>query len=91
MLTCQDCIGLSELSEEEVLAIAEHEHIPEIVAAEFGNYLLSLPDGEMRIKRIILEDIETAKRHGRDRHALILKLVLRHFVEHHCGAASRQN
>jgi len=28
MLTIEDCIGLSELTEEEILAIAEHEHIP---------------------------------------------------------------
>ena len=38
VLTLQDCIALSDLTEEEILAIAEHEHIPEIVAAELGNY-----------------------------------------------------
>ena len=30
MLTIQDCIELSGLSEEEILAIAEHEHVPEM-------------------------------------------------------------
>ena len=34
MLTIQDCIELSELTEEEILAIAEHEHIPEMAAIE---------------------------------------------------------
>ena len=38
MLTLQDCIELSELSEEEILAIAEHEHIPEMLAIELGNF-----------------------------------------------------
>jgi len=33
MLTLQDCIELSELTEEEILAIAEHEHIPEMVTS----------------------------------------------------------
>ena len=37
MLTIQDCIELSELSEDEILAIAEHEHIPEMAAVEMGN------------------------------------------------------
>ena len=36
MLTLTDCLELSELSEEEILAIAEHEHVPEIVDAEPG-------------------------------------------------------
>jgi len=30
MITLEDCIGLCGLTEEEVLALAEHEHLPEI-------------------------------------------------------------
>ena len=55
MLTIQDCIELSELNEDEILAIAEHEHVPEMVALEMGNYLLHRPDGETCIKGIILD------------------------------------
>ena len=33
MLSYEDCVGLSELTEEEIRAISEHEHIPEVVAA----------------------------------------------------------
>jgi hypothetical protein len=40
MLTIQDCIELSELTEEEILAIARHQHIPEMAALELGNYLI---------------------------------------------------
>jgi hypothetical protein len=40
MLTIEDCIGLSELTEEEILAIAQHEHIPEIAGLEMGHYLI---------------------------------------------------
>ena len=36
MLTYQDCVGLCELSEAEIRAIAEHEHLPEVVALELG-------------------------------------------------------
>ena len=83
MLTFEDCLGLSELIEEEILAIAEHENIPELAALEFGNYLIKMPGGEKRLKRIILEDIAAARRSGNVRHAVTLKLVLRHYCQEH--------
>jgi hypothetical protein len=83
MLTLEDCLGLCELTEEEVAAIAEHEHLPLIVAAELGNYIILEPGGAARIKRIIIEDIRRAAGAGDMTHVLALKLVLRHFVERH--------
>jgi hypothetical protein len=83
MLTRQDCIGLSELTEEEIAAIAEHEHVPEMVALEIGNYLVHSPEGEFRIRRIILDDIDAARSRGDHQHAARLKLVLKHFCECH--------
>jgi hypothetical protein len=47
MLTLQDCIELSELTKEEILAIARHEHIPEIAALELGHYLVQTPEGKL--------------------------------------------
>jgi hypothetical protein len=83
MLTFEDCLGLSELTEEEILAIAEHEHIPELAALEMGNYLAHTPSGEQQIKRFILDDIAVA-RHAHDiKHAAVLKIVLRHFCQEH--------
>lgn len=89
MLTFEDCIALSELTDEEIAAIAEHEHLSMIVAAELGNYLIHCADGVPRIKRIIADDIAAADRRGNHRHALALKLVLRHFLEHHAKQARR--
>ena len=83
MLTFNDCVALGELTEDEVEAIAEHEHLPMIVAAELGNYLIHGPDGALCVKRIILDDLTAADRSGNRCHALALKLVLRHFVERH--------
>lgn len=83
MLTIQDCIEFSELTEDELLAIAEHEHLPEMLAAEMGNYLVHTPQGEKRIKRMIVEDIAAARDHGNLKHAAQLKLVLKHYLEHH--------
>jgi hypothetical protein len=83
MLTLQDCLGLCELTEDEVLAIAEHEHIPEMAALELGHYLVRTPEGEQRIKAMIVEDIDVAQSRGDVRHAALLKLVLRHYVAAH--------
>jgi len=87
MLTYQDCLGLAELTEDEVAAIAEHEHIPAMVAAELGNYLVHSPEGVPMLKRIILDDIEAAERRNNLAHALELRLVLREFVRTHPEAA----
>ncbi|MBK7413890.1 MAG: hypothetical protein IPJ38_00935 [Dechloromonas sp.] len=87
MLTLQDCIELSELSEEEILAIAEHEHIPEMLAIELGNYLTHTASGEKRIKRMIVDDIDHARETGNVKHAAVLKSVLKHYVAEHKGAA----
>ena len=87
MLTLQDCIELSELTEEEILAIAEHENIPEMVALELGNYIVHTPSGEKRIKSMIVDDIAHAKATGNAKHAAVLKSVLKHYVECHAGAA----
>ena len=83
MLSFEDCVALAELTEEEIHAIAMHEHIPEICAAELGRYLLVQKDGVPRIKRIIIDDIETARAHGDFKQAATLKLALKHFVETH--------
>jgi len=90
MLTFDDCVALCELTEEEIAAIAEHEHLPMIVAAELGNYLIHGPDGALRIKRIILDDMVAANRARDSRRRLTLKLVLRQFVERHPECRSQR-
>ena len=91
MLSIEDCIALSSLTEEEVAAIAEHEHLPMIVAAELGNYLVRIPDGSRYIKRIICDDIAAAHARGDLAHELALKLVLRHYLSCHpeCPAVAK--
>lgn len=85
MLTIQDCIELSELTEEEILAIAEHEHIPEMLAVEMGNYLVHSASGEKKIKRMIADDIARSRAAGNLKHAALLKKVLKHYLEHHAN------
>ncbi|HUK05539.1 MAG TPA: hypothetical protein VLV90_10710 [Burkholderiales bacterium] len=83
MLTLEDCLGLCGLSEEEVLAIAQHEHIPEMAALELGNYLCRTPEGELAIKSMIRDDIAHAHACGNRERELALKLALCNYVLGH--------
>jgi hypothetical protein len=44
-ISVEDCIAFSGLSEDEVAAIGEHEHIPTIAASALADYLLKRPHG----------------------------------------------
>jgi len=83
MLSYDDVLELCELNEDEIAAISEHEGIPEICAAEYGYYLCHTADGVPKIRRFILDDIETAKRHGDMAKVVKLRAVLAHFVRMH--------
>jgi hypothetical protein len=83
MLTREDCVALCDLTEAEIKAIAQHEHVPLLLAVEMGQYLIHLPDGTSRIRRIILDDIAECESKGRTDQARRLKAVLYHFSRNH--------
>jgi hypothetical protein len=83
MLTWDDCVALCDLTEDEVRAIAAHEHIPMMAALELGAYLVHTPHGAPAISRMIVDDINAARARGDRLEALKLKAVLRHFIEQH--------
>jgi hypothetical protein len=83
MITLDDCIAMCELDEAEILAIAEHEHIPEIAAAALGQYLLHQAHGPERILDMLRDDIRAALARGHRSHARELFMALRHFVTCH--------
>jgi hypothetical protein len=83
MLTIEDCIALCELTGDEVRAIAEHENLPEVAAAELANYLMHCSDGELCIKAMIRDDIAHAISIGNRARELTLKTMLRNFVLQH--------
>ena len=90
-LTFEDCLGLCDLSEEEVLAIAEHEHIPPMTALELGNYLVHTAAGEERVKSMIRDHIAAAAAGGDRMRALALKSIIRDYILKHpcCEARHR--
>lgn len=92
MITLEDCVALCGLTEEEVLAIAEHEHLPEIAAAAFASYLAHQDhDGLVRVRDMIADDIRTAQARGDKEHVLVLLHVLHHFLRAHPEARPEQH
>ena len=81
MISIEDCIALCGLDEEQVLAIAEHEHIPEIAAAALADYLLHKKRGPEMIREMIIDDIHVALKNQDLEHSHELLMALRHFLE----------
>ncbi len=83
MISSQECFEFCELTEDEIHAIAEHEGVPEIVAAELGECLLQSDVGTWLIRRYLLEDIEQAQAQGHPDRAAKLNRVLERFDTAH--------
>jgi hypothetical protein len=91
MLTFEDCLAFCALGEEEIDAIAEHEHIGETAALELGSYLIEGQDGQVLIQHMIVDDIVAAQKRGDWAHAARLKQTLRHCIESHSARATSRD
>ena len=83
MLCLEDCLDFSELDNDEVEAIAEHEHIPLICAAEMGCELLKTPVGVMQLHTMVLDDFNNALEHGHTDRANQLAHTYQHLQATH--------
>ena len=86
-ITLEDCVGLSGLTEEEILAIAEHDHVPTTVAVGLAQYLSETEGGLRRVGQMIIDDIRAAQSRGDKAHVQELLHVLHHFLHSHPEAA----
>jgi predicted DNA-binding ribbon-helix-helix protein len=83
MLSLRDCVDLCGLSDDELTVIAEHEHVPTIVAAEIGNELLGTAKGLYRLHTLFLDSLEQAARGGqREKEKLIGEVYARFRAQH---------
>ena len=83
MLAWIDCLAFSDLTADEVRAIADHERLSQIAALELGHWLIQLPDGSRRLKRLILDELEAASARGDFARAAELRATIRHFCDTH--------
>ena len=87
MISLEDCVAMCGLEHDEIAAIAEHEHIPEVAASALASYLLHAVGGETEIRRMLVDDIRAALTEHRLEHAAELLMALRHFLSHHAHCA----
>ena len=83
MLTLADCVDLCGLSEEELQVVADHEHVPLIVAAERAADLLRTAKGTYLIRSYMLDQLEKAVAQGRQQEAKRLDRIISKFVAAH--------
>lgn len=86
MISFEDCIALCGLTQEEITAIAEHEHVPEVAATALASYLLHCAHGPEVIRNMIVDDIRKALDEQRIDHAATLFAALRHYLSTHADA-----
>jgi hypothetical protein len=79
MFSIDECIGMSDLSEEMIAIISEHEHVPEIVAVGLGQGLLRTPKGLFTLKCYICDMREKAQLAGKRDKVKQLERVLTRF------------
>lgn len=87
MITPEEVVAMTGLTDDEVAAIAEHEHETEILAASMVDYLMHRHGGPQAINRMICEDIREALHRHDLVHARALYGTLKHFIATYPGAA----
>ncbi len=81
MLTFEDCLAHARITEDEMNAIAEHEHIPAILAVELAGYLCRTKEGERRVGEMIVDDIAAARSRGATARAAELERLLQRWIK----------
>jgi hypothetical protein len=83
MVTLDECIGMSGLTDDEITVIAEHRRMPSIVAVEVGHALLETAKGKHILRGYMSELLEKARVAGKRDRAQHLERVLIAFNRRH--------
>ncbi len=83
MLSMQDVLDYCDLDQGEIDAVAEHEHLPTMLAAELGESLLSTPQGVFRLHAMIIENMQEALEAGHFEHVKELAQTYEHLQRSH--------
>ncbi|HYD29861.1 MAG TPA: hypothetical protein VEB64_03260 [Azospirillaceae bacterium] len=89
MLTWNDCIDLTDLTPEEVEAIAQHEHLTAMAALTKGAHLLHQAWGEPALRQMAWDNLRHAVgQHGQRTRQL--EAVFFDTCAHHPGGSDRR-
>ena len=83
MVTLDECIGMSGLTDDEITVIAQHRRMPTIVAAEVGHALLATAKGKLVLRGYMSDLLVKARLAGKRDRAQHLERVLNGFNARH--------
>ena len=81
LISLVDICDLCGLDRDQIEAIGEHEHLPNVAAAALASYLLHSSHGIEKIRDMIVDDIKIALSEQRNSHASELLMALRHLYQ----------
>ena len=64
MISIKDCLDYSDLTEEEIAVIAEHEHLPYAVAVQMACCLAQTEEGNAVLRCVLKDAVCDAERCG---------------------------
>jgi len=83
MINENDILDMTCLTRSEIEAIAAHEHLSSVAAAEMGEYMMHMHHGPQRVQGMICEDIQAALRADDLDRARALYKTLKEFLAAH--------
>jgi hypothetical protein len=83
MISIRDCIDYSDLTDEEVEVIAEHEHLPFATAAQLACCLAQSDEGAQVLRCILTDAVCDAQACGRTETLRQAQRALRQFCANH--------
>ena len=83
MINENDILDMTCLTRAEIDAIALHEHVSEVLAAEMGEYLMHIHHGPQRVQSMICDDIREALHADDVPRARALYATLKEFLLQH--------
>lgn len=83
MINENDILDMTCLTRAQIDAIAEHEHIDTVSAAELGEYMMHIHHGPQQVQTMICEDIAEALHRNNLIRARALYKALKEFLAEH--------
>jgi hypothetical protein len=83
MISIHDCIDYSDLTEDEVAVIAEHEHMPFATAAQLACCLAQSEDGAQVLRCLLKNAVCDAESCGEKKTLLLARRALDQFSANH--------
>jgi hypothetical protein len=85
MISIRDCIDYSNLTDDEVEVIAEHEHLPFDSAAQLACCLAQSDEGSQVLRCLLKDAVCDARTCGKQQALRLARRALRQFSANHPG------